>query len=307
MIHEYIYVDIERVRSYFAQLSEGLPIEKISQKETEKEISGSVKGGMGIFGGKVEGDYRYLRADTETTSLHDHLVELFMEELSNQNLLHEFPRNDTQWDMEDFHDGKFVLVRGPIKILDYNFLVTRLKNLSEIEEQVRKISNFQGNKQEVTQNGNTNQAKNRSSRGRKTNRKNTANTFDENFIGALTAFVNQNFSDTMRTKVYPFPNVPDNHFVATAIKEFFRISTPTLINMYGPLIDANWSCLLQVNLGKKQDGIELSTEVPQQYDSLEAVFEFLEGHLTQFSSLFQQIKYPAVATTPIVIFREIQT
>ena len=304
-IHEYIYVDIERVRSYYAQLSKGLPTETVAQQEGETGAGGSAGLNLPLLGGvKAEGDVRYRRSSSETTSLHDHLVELFVQKLRDKNLIIEYPRNDSKWEINCFHDGMFVLVKGPIKILDYNFLIARLKNLSEVEDQVRKISNFQGNKQEETQNSKTNQGKKRPSRSRKKGR-NTANTFDEKFIGALTAFVDQNFSDTMRTKVYPYPKNPDNHFVATATKEFFRISTPTLINMYGSLIDANWSCLLQVNTGKKPNGLELTTEVPQQYGSLEAIFEFIEGHLTQFSSLFQQINYPAVATTPIVIFREI--
>ncbi len=298
MIHEYIYVDIERVRSYFAQLSEGLPIEKIAQKEGELGASGSAGVNLAVFRGKAEGDIRYKRSSSETTSLHDYLVKLFINGLRDKNLLHDISENNTDWKADFFRDGMFVLVRGVIKAQDYNYLASRLENFPKLIQQINTLSQ-EPNVKPARNNGNINKI---------------TNPFSKNWLKNLVDFINQNVKDILRIKVYPYNRGPGEYFIAAAERDHFRITPLSLSNMYGPQIDANWTCLLQVNRnnnGVKNSSSERSQEQDEQDatsiqgNKLEAAFATIDEALKKVDYVLQEVKFPNVAATPIVMYREI--
>lgn len=295
MIHEYIYVDIERVRSYFAQMSEGLPIEKVTQEEDEFGARGSARANLAVFGGEAEGSILYRRSSSETTSFHDHLVKIFLQRLRDENLLHDIDTENTAWSADFFRDGMFILVSGVIKAQDYNYLASRLENFPKLIKQINTLSQ-EPKAKPARNNGNINKI---------------VNPFTSNWLKNLVDFMNQNTKDILHIKVYPYNRGPGEYFISTAESEHFRITPSSLARMYGTQIDANWSCLLQINQNnnvEKNNSSEKShaqVSTPVQGNKLEAAFTTIDEALKKIDFVLQEVKFPNIAATPIVIYREI--
>src|SRR5690348_1631063 len=76
LIRDFIYLDIERVRSFVAQAYGGLTSERTIQGEHQMGGQGGGKGKL-PFIAEASGtvDYHYLKSHSETKSLHDHIFE----------------------------------------------------------------------------------------------------------------------------------------------------------------------------------------------------------------------------------------
>jgi len=111
VLRDFIYLDVERVRSFVAQLKEGLPSEHTRQTEHETGGKGSVEGSLPFVAkGIGEANYHYLRSHSETSSLHDFIFEEFFSSILSESLLTELGTNTTLlWSERTFEDGAFVL------------------------------------------------------------------------------------------------------------------------------------------------------------------------------------------------------
>ncbi len=285
-IRDFIYLDIERVRSFYAQLSKGLTTERTIEKGAEVGLEASVEGNVIFAKGQANADYRYIRSNTETSSLHDYIMEEFLEKLKHERLIVELPHQDFNWQQEAFKDGMFILVRGTIKILDYKYIVSSLDNLPKLMKLVSRIVSTTQPQQASNMGDIEKQLKGMP-------------------INDIAKFIEQNMQDTLRVKVYPRHDTPNQHFLASADDSFFRYSTVSLINMYGHVIDANWSCLLQVNRGNQHQLAEKAPTPAVDGIDLESALETVADYLTNINKAMQGVKFPTVAATPIAIFREI--
>jgi hypothetical protein len=68
------------------------------------------------------------------------------------------------------------------------------------------------------------------------------------------------------------------------------------------IIDAGWTSVLQVNRGTSHQAGEIASNYSNQ---LEDSLQQMAYQFTSISSLAQDVIFPAVAVTPIAIFREI--
>src|SRR6266568_2283059 len=85
-------------------------------------------------------------------------------------------------------------------------------------------------------------------------------------------------------------------------RALFRYSPNALVNLYGSVIDARWVSVLQVNKGTfHMPGQMISKTGNEMEDKLEELADILAS----LSDMTQGVKFPAVAVTPIAIFREI--
>lgn len=112
LIRDFIYLDIERVRSFVAQTSGGLPSERTHQAQHQVGGEGQVEGGL-PFIAKATGstDYHYLRSQSETKSLHDHIFEELYHKLQAEKHITDLsPTDETIWTESFFRDSTFVLV-----------------------------------------------------------------------------------------------------------------------------------------------------------------------------------------------------
>lgn len=286
-IRDFIYLDIERVRSFYAQLSKGLPTEHKVEKGAEVGLDSSIEGNVIFAKGQASADYRYIRSSSETSSLHDYIMEAFLEKLKNARRLIELPDSNFVWEQHEFQDGMLILAKGIIKILDHKYTVALLDNLPKLADSVNRIAGVSQQNKGANKNAITNALKGKP-------------------VKELAEFIDQNMRDALRLKVYLRHDTPSQHFLATANNSFFRYDPVSLITMYGPVIDADWLCLLQINRGN-QHQLTATTipEFPPLPTQFELMLEALADHLSNITKTLQGVEFPAVAATPIAIFREI--
>src|SRR5260370_20299921 len=77
-VRDFIYLDVERIRSFVAQASGGLTSELTRQAEHQVGGEGGASGGLPFLAtvsGKAE--YHYLTSQMETKSLHDQIFQEF--------------------------------------------------------------------------------------------------------------------------------------------------------------------------------------------------------------------------------------
>lgn len=283
-IRDFIYLDIERVRSFYAQLSKGLPTERTVEKTKETGGDASVEGNMFFTKGKGQIDYRYGRANTETFSLHDYIMEEFLDSLKQADILTQTFDNKFTWEKDIFRDGMFILTKGKVKIIDYKYIAATLDRVPKMAKSVNKIA------QKPAQN-------NPSIDHLDAMSKNPV-------LKEVSQFIEQNMEDSLRIKIYPYDFSEDEVFIATANAINFRYNTVSIINMYGHIVDADWLSLLQVNMGR--DNLLVMPPITQTTGkSLEEILEsFIDG-LTGLNKALQGLKFPSISATPIAIFREI--
>ena len=286
MIRDFIYLDIERVRSFHAQLAGGLPLEYTVESEEQVGAKGSVKAGLSGFGARGDADVRFHQSNTETFSLHDHIMAEFMEELRKKKFISDCNKNGFEWKASNFNDGDFMLASGIVKIIDHKLNVSMLERFPRMLQTINQFSENRGS--------------NKSSK-----KKRDQNHMTSKQIKELASFVELNMQDLMRIKIHPIRNYPRYHFVATADPSFFRYKIPALLSLYGQSIDANWSCLLQVNKGVKHNVSSEPFSLTAETDSIEKILEYVADYYAVINEKLQGVVFPAVAATPIAIFREI--
>ncbi len=283
-IRDFIYLDIERVRSFVAQLSGGLPSELTTGVEHQAGGEVTAEGRIPLIARASGGaDYHFVRSSSETKSLHDHIFAELLRGLRDKQLLADVPNYDFQWTPSVFSDGMFVLTSGIVKIVDYKSGIEALENLPKLIRTLRKIVS-----QGEETSDQTKEAKQIESQIRNLP------------LREVASFVDQFYSNLVRVKIFP-DNDTTHVFVGTADKSFFRYAPAALTGLYGSIIDANWQCLIQVNQGKTHRLEEFASQTNQIEDAVEALIDQL-GALT---NLTQGVQFPSVAVTPIAIFREL--
>ena len=166
------------------------------------------------------------RLDSETSSLHDQIFHLFLNEFIDGSILTQLPDPDFQWKESTFCDGAFILVEGAVKILDYRHIAASIEKAMEYGKLIDRINrNSSANNSTIFQN------------------------LKKSNAPEVQKFIESSIQDTLRMRIYPDLSAPENVFVASAEEMFFRRSTATLNHEYGPIVDANWKSLLQVNTG----------------------------------------------------------
>ncbi len=284
MIRDFIYLDIERVRSFLAQMTQGLTSERTV--DSGHEIGGAVAGEGRVpflVRGEATADYRFSRTQHETKSLHDYIFAELLNQLDDDQLLR-LPQADFRWEPEAFHDGDFVLTSGIVKIVDYESGLETLQNLPKLMRSVSKLASF-GAKQ-----------------GQNLDVKSVESQLRSLHLSDVGSFIDQFYGGLVRIKVYPYGE-PSYVFVGTAEKASFRYSPAALSSLYGSIIDAGWQCLLQVNIGKSHTTEKFGETGSQIEDAVEMLIDQL-GMLT---NLAQGVQFPSIAMTPIAVYREIGT
>lgn len=287
-LRDFIYLDVERVRSFVAQLKEGLPSESSRTSEHQTATKGSAEGGL-PFIAKVTGevDYHYTRSNSETRSLHDYIFEELFRSLKSENLVFELETNTTLlWSESNLKDGNFIQSSGIFKFIDYQHTM-RVFQMSKAMFEIAKKS-VKGTGKERQEQVAAIQRQ--------------ATEFGKLPIKEMSEFINMNYDENIiRVKLFPYRNDTTRFFIGNAERNSFRYSPVDIRNTYGAVVDAGWSCLLQVNKGTKHEPGSLTSNTGNQ---LEDAFERMVETTATFSNLTHGVEFPAVAITLLAIYRE---
>lgn len=285
-IRDFVYLDIERVRSFVAQSVGGVPTER--SVSGEHQAGGSASGGAGVpLLAKLEGqaDYHYVRSTTETRSVQDAIFEEFSLKCPPLDV------TEIPWpDDAAVPDGRVILVRGHIKIVDYLTSIEALRSFPKI---LATYQRFLGASSSQPTAGKA-----------RTALQGAPNKAQAEALGPMVESISKlagtNLTDFVRVKVLPDISKPDQAFVGDAERHCFRYQTSVLSALYPGGMAEGWSCVGVVHRPSKSS-LPVARGGETLGDMLESLLDLMSG-----LAAFQQVaRPPEIAITPLAIFRKL--
>jgi hypothetical protein len=233
-IRDFVYLDVERLLSFVAQVGKGLVSEQTTKSARDLDVQASAGINLGIFNAGTNPAAHWGSETSETRTAHDHVYfDQFHTALQTTKAYVDLELiGPDEWIEERFPDGWFILAKGILKITDYEYVKHRLASLPRRYDAIKELG-------PVTEN-----SKNRR----------TVSAFQAEYgklpLKQLTNYLQQFYGDTIRIEHFPYPDIHDRFLVGSAKKELFRYTTASLSDMYGPAVDAGWYGVFQVHLGQ---------------------------------------------------------
>jgi hypothetical protein len=302
ILRDFVYLDWERVRSLAAQIFRGIPQDATSETGKEASLSGEFEGGLlGFLKGKSGADYRYLKTENETRSLHHYVYSLVENELikSKQSISVDSKFDSRNWTKNFFHDGQFIRVTGIVRLIDYGWTATMIEALPRMMNSALQLANLDLQKQSG-QSLTPEQIKARKQRQQESEK--SLKDVKILKVDQLADLIRSLYGDVIRIKVVPNKNHLENLFVGSGSQANFYDSTASLNQKYGYEIDANWVTLGQINLSEAQDE-PMPIPIGNQ---MEDGFEKVVFGLNNVVRIASSPKFPAISFTPISIYRTVQ-
>jgi hypothetical protein len=300
---DFIYMDVERVRSVYSQVEEGLLETRSTEVGRDREASGGVGVKLPLFvSGEGKAGVLWRDRRTETTSLHDHMFNFLEDRLLESgdllDLSAKYPENT--WSRDSFAEAvsptAFVRIRGPVRISDYSTMSSLLAEMPRLARALAEVV--------VPLEAEPDKRKKAIS----------AIVSDmglppQKWMDELLLLLKELFADTVVMKSRPFG---DCAFVAKVNPAWLRDDLRSLLFRFGAQPSDPWTVVGQIarvpmTVSEPADVEGVSeTDSHEPEDSGEARPEdVFEGVFDAFNSLleFASLSYPDVAITPFAVYR----
>lgn len=296
-VRDFIYIDIDRVKSIISQLEEGL----IDQTQIFSGSSGgsTLCGEGGLFSFLKAGadlNLNFHRQLSETKYLHDYIYNKVEKLLLNESQLLRIPNEEICVCSEDLRnsltDNSFILIKGKIAINDFSQLRKLVDNFEELSKFVARCDI--ANRTELSKA----QAKlayddlvNKSLRN-----------FDKDTRKGLTLVIDMFYQDRIVIKIFPFREYPDFRFVGNLNKIYLRDDIESIIYKYGTAPVSDWTIFGQIaSIPPENISNEMLNMTGNQIENaLKRLFDANRN----LEKMAQSVTYPEIAITPIAIYRE---
>ncbi len=277
--YDFLYLNTDRNQSILAQLEKGLIEQFITNKTTEGELS--TEAGILAKLLPISGTASYQHSFQTSKVLHDYAFMKAMSLLKKHHLLMEITGDGNAQIPMDY--SGFILVKGLISILDYSLLMDVLNN----QELLVMFGIAEG------QGFTTEQLKQ----------------FVKTFLGESlhVRLVRKNGSAPMIGPLNP---------------DYLREDIRNFIFKYGSNDQKKWTMLAQVNSIPTTNGnintrletlskefgstFESNTLQGSQFSTFKDIFDKLLEFLTGLQETIASVSHPAIAVTPVGIYREIE-
>jgi len=290
LIRDFIYLDWEKIRSIAAQVFEGLPEDKKSEKGEENIVQSEVGTNLWLLKSSVGGDLRYFNSEHETRSLHHYIYYLVEQKLQETGSLIDINSefNFDNWNKDFFYDGQFVKIEGLIRLIDFDWLY---KWMANFQKSVKTIQLYELNaiKEKLAH-----EAKKKEHERHLSDIRNLK-------LDDMKDLMQQFFGDTIRIKVVPNISYPQKIFVGSGEPKNFNETGKSLSEKYGYDIDAHWIVFGQVNLSRANH--DEKTVVFPTGNKMEDALEGVVISLNEIQKTASHIAFPAIPITPISIYR----
>lgn len=290
-LRDFIYLDFERVRSYAAQLLEGVPDKQ--EVGSSHEAGGEASAEAGLFNlMKAQGgaDYRYQRSSTETRSLHHQVYVLFEDALEERGYLRtvDATYNYEDWDPDNFVDGEFVKVYGEVRLVNYTKTFVQMQALPKLA----------GDVAAVLKSGNPKSGVNEDAR----EMTKVTSELKQLPIKQMAAVAQQLYGDNeFRVKVRP-TGAPNEYVLAGTGRTDGLIEAGAAV---GPMvrspIGVEWVVVGQLTLPDQEGS---TTDVMATGNEMEDALEGMATTLDGIGKLGSSVAFPALSITPIAVYRE---
>lgn len=343
-IRDFIYLDVERMKSIFSQMEEGLIESQTHEKGNDKKLSAQIAPGWFldlIAKAEGRGELVLTKKDSQTRTLHDHMYNLIEKKMINEDKTYYIDETNIQlqklWKKgklnELISDTSFVLIKGKVMIDDYVRFEEIASNFYEIDN----VMNFRGTQ------SNKSKPKKKNKKHRRPNVQ-KGNLPKKEEIEGLSTIMKHFYKNNLILKINPFPSDIFLRFIADLDKEFLRNPIESIIFKYGTAPVSDWYVFGQIssifprnsmpNTEKLSNIIKLNSfmsnnpNYPQDKDKLNEFIEIIkelnldpeEIELSKnigFDFIMEEFfnglrkvddvfspKFPTITITPIAIYRE---
>lgn len=299
-LRDFVYLDIERVKSLLAQLDQGLLTDRADTVDSSRTIEGH--GGLRIpalaeLGGTSE--FMFRNQATETRTLHDYIYNQTEAKLIDIGRVIRLPEDfDSKALMghtvrSQLSHVTYILVHGYPYMSDYRWMATVLNDVNELIKTMTEFSfaaRIAGTK--GTERSRLEQEKNSTIKSAQINPQQ---------VRGYSKILDQFYRDRLVVKILPFDD-PDVRIVGPLRPEFLRDRMDDIRFKYGSAPTAKWTVFGQVasipsrEIVAPPSGQYFSNEVEGAMDQMFVAMRDLER--------FFGVSYPEIAITPIAIFRE---
>ncbi len=292
---EFIYLDTERVRSIFAQIEGGIVEEVSHEKGSDQQVKGTISGGLpGILKGQTEGTAIWIRRETETRTLHDHMFNIVEARLKESENFIDFLELYTaeNWDRSAFADKAsptaFVKVRGHSRINDFKSMAVFMGGLQELGRALASISTSQEPKHKRAQ------AVEKFMRD--------LDLPDKKIMTEMQSLLERFYGDSVVLKVWPFEHAEDCGFVCRLDRSNLRDSIENLVFKFGYVPQDPWVIVGQIAkiAGRSEESRPMRTH--SQDDFEHAVELMFDGCAEVFN--MATASFPYISLTPLAVYRE---
>jgi hypothetical protein len=294
-VRDFIYLDINRIKSIISQLDKGL----ISETQTENGNSGSLnvgtEGKVPLIGSaSIETDLQKYRKSLETKSPHDYIYNRVEDLLLKNKMLLQIPNEDeyicSSKVRELIDNTSFVLTKGKVAINDYSQLLNFLDKYDDLmkvlaRSEISKDSTR--SQQNIDYQNKYNEYKNKLSPDTRKD---------------IITFINIFYKDRIVIKITPFKELPDFRFVGNLDKAYFRDCIESIIYKYGTAPISDWTMFCQIaSIPPEKRSNDVSHIAGS---AIESAFHEIFDAYRILEPMVQSVSYPEIAVTPIAIYRE---
>ena len=286
-MRDFLYLDIDRVRSFVAQLREGVP------EAVEERLS---KKGSGGFKLGLTADYAFETGSSETRSIHHYLYSILEDGLDESKKLVRvgdgYPL--AKWTKNDLPDGAFVLVEGALWLLDIEGMADALQRMPRIMEISARFKRESLKKQ--VQSGTISQAE--------FQRQNSEMAQTGQGIKdalPIAEVLQKLYGNIVRFRVFPFETSKEQCFSGTMTVEHLQRERANLYAAGSALPASRWLAMGIVDHVEPPSAEELVAVA--QGDSLEDKMLGLLAAFVGFGKLTIPVAWPALGLTPLAIYR----
>lgn len=297
-IRDFIYIDIDRVKSIISQLEEGLidQTQILSGNSEGSALRG--EGGLsGFFKAAANSEFKFHRQLSETKSLHDYIYNKVESLLLNEKQLLEIPNEKSVTYSSDMREtignSSFILTRGKVTINDFRQLKMFLENFDDFAKFIAKccvstqIKNSTKSEQKIACDKMTSDFK---------------KSLDKDFRNGLVQLIDMFYQNRIIIKVIPYKEYPDFRFVGNIDKAYLRDDIESIIYKYGTAPVSDWIIFGQVAsvtpLNRPNEIFNMTG------NQIENAFQQMFDAYRKIENMAQSVTYPEIAITPIAIYRE---
>ena len=300
-IRDFVYLDIERLKSIIAQIEGGL-VEGFSESEKESgEVSSGLKGKiLGLIETSVGGKFLWEKQENETKTLHDHIYNKVEDALKETELLIRIPENIAVEDMinEEYRsmlgDTSFILATGKVKINDYSRIETLLERWGDLTDFVAEC-NVEGLPNTAQQDQKARSAALKKAKGDMH--------FNKKLLDGFARFIDTFHKGKLIIKMVPFDDYTGFRLVGNLDRELLRDDISSIIYKYSTAPVSSWTMFGQIaSIPSEEGGIETGESMFSNSD-IEVAFQRMFDSARDMENMIATVVYPEIAVTPIAIYR----
>jgi hypothetical protein len=298
-LKDFIYLDIDRVRSFTSQLFEGIPEVIDSKKGKEQDIKGKIKGGVPLLtSGELKAGLLFRQEKTETKSLQHYIYVLLENKLNNLEKLNVLNEKFDERDWvegsvrEGLKESEFIKITANVKIFDYEYLGNVFEMVKELPDTVVELVSMDLTKDK------------RKQKKREMLKEMGAQDWDST-IKSISKFIDTMYKGIISLKIYPAGTDYAPYLLGRLNKNYLQYDRETLLFQYGTAPNQKWTIVGQISTIPEEK--ETTVKEPQlegEYNmpDMENMMEYLLKMMVTTGLKFS-VSYPSIGIIPLAIYR----